>query len=121
MINYSLLNGIQCTRCKNAFNKRFQRIVSQNNFAESYSEKIITVCNAVYFRLYIDLMHILPPVTAEGFDGSHHRRFAECIKEVAIRTTFRHMINIAGISNYTCCLVIDIQCTRYKNAFIKRL
>ena len=42
-----------------------------------YSENIITVCNAVYFRLCIDLMHILPPVTAEGFDGSHHPRFAE--------------------------------------------
>ena len=24
------------------------------------------------------LMHILPPVTAEGFDGSHQPRFAEC-------------------------------------------
>ena len=23
-------------------------------------------------------MHILPPVTAEGFDGSHHPRFSEC-------------------------------------------
>ena len=23
-------------------------------------------------------MHILPPVTAEGFDGSHHQRFADC-------------------------------------------
>ena len=23
-------------------------------------------------------MHIVPPVTAEGFDGSHHPRFAEC-------------------------------------------
>ena len=44
-----------------------------------YSEKIITVCNAVYFRLCIDLMHIPPPVTAEGFDGSHHPRFAECL------------------------------------------
>ena len=42
-----------------------------------YSEKNITVCNAVYFRLRIDLMHILPPVTAEGFDGSHHPRFTE--------------------------------------------
>ena len=39
-----------------------------------------------------------------------------CIKEVAIRTTFC----IAGIIYYTCNLVIDIQCTRYKNAFNKR-
>ena len=37
-----------------------------------------------------------------------------CIKEVAIRTTFSHMFNIAGIIFYTCSLVIDIQCTRYK-------
>ena len=41
-------------------------------------KKYITVCNALYFRLCIDLMHILPPVTAEGFDGSRHPRFAEC-------------------------------------------
>ena len=32
-----------------------------------------------------------------------------CIKEVAIRTTFNHMMNIAGIISYTCNLVIDIQ------------
>ena len=31
----------------------------------------------VYFRLCIDLMHILPPVAALGFDGSHHPRYAE--------------------------------------------
>ena len=40
-------------------------------------KKNVIVRNAVYFRLCIDLMHILPPVTAEGFDGSHHPRFAE--------------------------------------------
>ena len=39
-----------------------------------------------------------------------------CIKEVAIRTIFRDIINIAGIIYYTCSLDIDIQCTRYKNA-----
>ena len=38
------------------------------------------------------------------------------IKEVAIRTN----VNIAGIIYHTCNLVIDIQCTRYKNAFKKR-
>ena len=43
-----------------------------------------------------------------------------CIKEVVIRTTFSYVINIAGIINYSCSLVIDIQCTRYKNAFNKR-
>ena len=30
-------------------------------------------------------MHILPPVTAEGFDGSHHPRFAECIYPITRR------------------------------------
>ena len=35
------------------------------------------VCNAAYFRLCIDQMHILAPVTAEGFDNSHHPRFTE--------------------------------------------
>ena len=48
----------------------------------THSEKIITVCNVVYFRLCIGLMHILTPVTAEGFDGSHHPRFAECLSTV---------------------------------------
>ena len=35
------------------------------------------VCNAAYFRLCIDLMHITPLVTAEGYDGPHHPRCAE--------------------------------------------
>ena len=39
-----------------------------------------------------------------------------CIKEVAIRTTFSHMINISGIIYYACNLVIDVQCTRYKDS-----
>ena len=39
-----------------------------------------------------------------------------CIKEVSIRTTFC----IAGIVYYTWKLAVDIQCTRYKNAFNKR-
>ena len=39
----------------------------------------MTVCKAVYFPLGIDQKHILPPVTAEGFGGSHHPRFAECV------------------------------------------
>ena len=49
----------------------------QKNFVKIYSEKIITVCNAVYLRLCIDLTHITPAVTAEGYDGSHHPRYAE--------------------------------------------
>ena len=54
-----------------------------NVFSELYvkirsiPEKIITVCSAVYFRLCIDLMHILPPDTAEEFDGSHYPMFAK--------------------------------------------
>ena len=47
-----------------------------------YFENIITVCNAVFFRLCIDLINILPPVTTEGLDGSHHPRFAECMLRV---------------------------------------
>ena len=43
-----------------------------------------------------------------------------CIKEVAIRTTFSHMVNIAGIIYYNCSLLIDIKCTRYTNAFKRR-
>ena len=38
-----------------------------------------------------------------------------CITEVAIRTTFC----IAGIIQYTCYLVTDGQCIRYKNTFNK--
>ena len=50
-------------------------------------KKILTeVCNVVYFRLCIDLLHITPPVTAEGltwdmlgYDGSNHLRYAKCL------------------------------------------
>ena len=66
----NLVSDIQCTRYKNAFNKR---IVCQNTSAKINSEKIITVCNAVYFRLCIDLMHVLPPVTAEDSMASSTR------------------------------------------------
>ena len=54
----------------------------QNNFVKIYFEKNIAVCNEVYFRLCIDLMQITPPVTAEGYDGSHHPRYAECKLQV---------------------------------------
>ena len=43
-----------------------------------------------------------------------------CIEEVVIRTTFSHMTNIAVLIYYTCSLVIEIQCTRYRNAFNER-
>ena len=37
-----------------------------------------------------------------------------CTMEIAIRTTFSHMIHIDRIIYYTCSLVVYIQCTRYK-------
>ena len=43
-----------------------------------------------------------------------------CIMEATIKTTFSHVINISGIIYYPCSLLIDIQCTRHKNAFKKR-
>ena len=71
----SLAVDIQCTRYKmhltNVFNELYIKITM------IYSDKNLTVCNAVYLRLCIDLIHILPPVTAERYDGSHHPRYAE--------------------------------------------
>ena len=62
-----------------ALNKGQKQILCQNNSARIYSEeKQSKICNSVYFRLCIDLMHIPPPVTAEGYDGSHQPRYAEC-------------------------------------------
>ena len=44
--------------------------------ARIYSEKNLTgLCNPVYVLLCIRLIHVTPPVTAEGFDGSHHSRY----------------------------------------------
>ena len=63
----------------------FNELCVKISLLRSIPKKIITECNAgnaVYFRLCIDLIHILPPVTAEGFDGSHHPRFAECFRAV---------------------------------------
>ena len=51
--------------------------VCQNNSSKIFYEKSKGICSAVYFRLGIDLKHITPPVTAEGYDGSHHQRCAE--------------------------------------------
>ena len=31
------------------------------------------------------MMHITPPVTAKGFDGSHHPKYAECTNDVTCR------------------------------------
>ena len=47
------------------------------NSAKIYSTKKYHSMYAVYFRLYIDLMHITPPVTAEGYDGSHYPKYSE--------------------------------------------
>ena len=60
----------------NVFNELCVKIT-----AKIYSEKNLTLeeggMYSGYFRLCIDLMHITPPVTAEGFEGSHHPRYAE--------------------------------------------
>ena len=58
----------------NVFNELCVKTLSQDLFRINSNGG-----NAVYFRLCIDLMHILPPVIAEGQDGSHHSRYAECI------------------------------------------
>ena len=58
----------------NVFNEMCVKIT----LLRSITRNLTGVCNAVYFRLCIDLMHILPPVTAAGFDGSHHPGCAEC-------------------------------------------
>ena len=91
VINYTcnLVTDIQCTCYENAFNKRFSRIVCPNNSGKIYSEKILSVCNAVYFWLCIDLMHITPPVIAEGFDGSHQPRYAKWLSQLK----FSYMIH----------------------------
>ena len=65
---------------KNVFNELCVEI----SLLRSIPKKIITVCNAVYFRLCIDLMHILPPVTAEGFDGSITRWFTEWVTSFSL-------------------------------------
>ena len=36
----NLVNDIQCTRCKNAFNKRFQRIVCKKSLLRSIPKKL---------------------------------------------------------------------------------
>ena len=42
--------------------------------------------------VHIDLMHILPPVTAERYGGSHHPRCAECdAKPEVHRITYPHL------------------------------
>ena len=78
----------------NLFNKLCVKIT----VLRSILKKIVTACNAVYFRLCIDLMHITPPVTAKGYDGSHHLRYAEChdylTEDVASKAYTRYFFKI---------------------------
>ena len=62
---------------------------------------MIVYINAVYFRLFIDLMHITPPVTAEGYDGSHHPRYAEWEKVLTFITTTKLNYLWSSFSYYT--------------------
>ena len=65
--------------------KVFNELCAKTTLLRSIPTKILTrVCNAVYFRLCIDLMHILPPLTAEGCDGSHHPRYAELLTTLIV-------------------------------------
>ena len=92
MIYYTcnLVTDSQCTRCKMPSTNVFNELCVKISLLRSIpKKKIITACNAVYFRLCIDLMHILPPVTAEGFDGSHHPRFAERFRKTDASTDAR--------------------------------
>ena len=78
-----LVINVQCTRYKNAFNKGFNELCFK--ITPLRSKEILTgVCNAVYFGLCIDLMHISPPDTAEGYDGSYLLRYAEWLTVVYI-------------------------------------
>ena len=56
----------QCTGYKNAFKNIFKELCVKITLLRYIPEKILTVRNAVYSRLYIDPIHITPPVTAEG-------------------------------------------------------
>ena len=78
-----------------------------------------------YASIWSILLHqlqprdMMAPITRGTPNDSVPTSNLDCVKEVAIGTTFSHMINIAGIIYYTYSLVIDNQCTRYKNAFKK--
>ena len=58
----------------NAFNELCVTIT----LLRSIPKRNVTVCNAIYFRLCIDLMHITEPVADVGHDSSHHPRYTEC-------------------------------------------
>ena len=73
----SLVIDLNVPVIKNTFKKRFERILCQENSAKIYSETNSKGGNAVFFRLCIGLMHITPPITGKGFDGSYHPKCAE--------------------------------------------
>ena len=61
-------------------------------------------------------MHILPPVTAEGFDGSHHPRFAECGRAVTsgnvqCRSKFNYLIRTIDLIRV--CRMTKMTCKRH--------
>ena len=97
------------------FNEMFVKIT----LLRSITKNLTRVCNAVYFRLCIDLMHITPPVTAEGsLVTARPIPYVHQTSSVLRRSPLE-LLSIAGIIYYTCSLVINIQCIRHKNAFNK--
>ena len=74
----SLVIDIECTRYIIAFKNVSNELCDKITLLRSKNRNNLTeVCNAVYFRLCIDLMHITPTLTADGFDGSRHPTYAE--------------------------------------------
>ena len=60
---------------RNVFNELCVKITLLRS--KKKKKNLTGVCSEVYFRLSIDLMHIAPPVTAEGHDVFHHPTYAE--------------------------------------------
>ena len=74
---YTLVNDINVPVTKMFSTNVFNELCVRITLLTSIPKKHLTVCNAVYFRLCINLTHITQPVTAEGYDGFHHPRYAE--------------------------------------------
>ena len=93
----------------------------QNKSAKIYSENVITVCDAVYFRLCIHLMHILQPATAEGFDGSNHPSFSKwtILLVPRSRSSVKVKIKYQGQSFRKCSLCWDISVSQTQPAMVK--
>ena len=51
-------------------------------------------------------MHILPPVTAEGYDGSHQLRCAECALGVKCDSFLKLLVSIKALGVCVCVLTI---------------